>query len=130
MTPQSSALSVADRADPPVNFGLLNRFDALCFILLIIQYTAKLSSKKSEKRKFFFVPRDRDLTMSVKTARILCVKAPYSLVAASNVPGWGIGRVWTEISPVVAGVRGLVRPTTMVSPEIPGIPGKVNRAAI
>ena len=32
MTPYSGALSVTDRAIPSVNFGMLNRFDAVCFI--------------------------------------------------------------------------------------------------
>ncbi len=36
MTPLNGALRVTCRAAPPVNFGLLNRFDVKCFIPTII----------------------------------------------------------------------------------------------
>lgn len=32
MTPRNSALSVTDRAIPPINFGLFNRFDVTRFM--------------------------------------------------------------------------------------------------
>jgi len=53
MTLRSSALDVTDRAILPLDFGLLNRFDATYFILVIIALTFQIVNSFFEKLQIF-----------------------------------------------------------------------------